>query len=159
MNRNQIILSIILGLTTILGGYALNTLLQFPDRIEWFQLYGLLFYIIIAATVYILILTVIGFVTRFTNKDLSKPIFYGTKWSILILIITIGSGMLSGQRKLSETFKHKRTEWELEQQKDSIDYISRLDSLNTIIHNDSKDYKALVERGLLKRKYEENVKM
>lgn len=151
MNRNQTILSIILGLTTILGGYALFTLLQLPDRFEWFQLYGLLLYIIIFAIVYILILTIIGFVIRFTNEGISKPVFKGTKWSILILIITIGSGILFGQMKVSETSEQMRKEWELQQQKDSTDYVNRLDSLNAVIQNDSKDYKALVERGLMKR--------
>jgi len=140
MKRNQTIQLIILGLTTILGGYALYGLLQLPDRIEWFQLYGLLFYIILFAGVYILILTVIGIVTRLLKKDISRPIFKGTKWSILILTITIGGGIFSGQRKVSETAEQRETEWKLEQQQNSTDDIARIDSLNTIIRSDSTNY-------------------
>jgi len=151
MKRNQTILSIIIGLTTILGVYVLYTLLQLPDRIEWLQLYGLLYYVIIFVGVYILSLTAIGIVTRLMKKDISRPIFNGTKWSILILIITIVSGIFSAQRKVSETVEQMETEWKLRQQQDSTDYINRLDSLNTVIRSDTTNYKALVERGLIKR--------
>lgn len=151
MKRNQTILSIIWGLTIILCGYALYRLLQLPDRIEWFQLYGQLYYVIIFASIYIFILAVIGVVTRLLKKDISKPILNGIKWSILMLIITIGIGIFSGQRKVSETVEQMGKEWKLQQQQDSTNYINLLDSLNTIIRSESANYIALIERGLIKR--------
>jgi len=160
MKRKQIVLATIIGLTTIVGGYALYVLFQLPDRIEWFSHYGVVIYVIMFAGGYMLLLTLVGAVAGLLRSDISRPIFQGLKLSFIVLSITIGIGVLAGQVNVSRTAKQMNMEWEMEKQQNELDKINRLDSLNTIISLDPSNYRAIVERGLMKRKngqYESSV--
>ncbi len=142
---------LILGLTTILGVYTLYLLLDLPERIEWFQLYGLLFYIILFAIVYLFVLTVIGIVARLLKNDIHRPIFRGTIWSFLLLTVTTFVGSFIGEKKVNKTEAQMATESKLDQQRDSIDYLNRLDSLTIITKKDTLNYEAIVAKGVMKR--------
>lgn len=152
MNRSQTILIIILGLTIVIGVYSMYLLIRLPIGIEWFQLYGLVFYVILFAAIYIFLLAIAGFITRLFKKDFSRPMLNGIVWSVPILAVTIGIGIFTGQRKVSETEEQMDKEWNSQYKHDAMVFKNHLDSLNSIIRIDSTNYTALVERGLLKRK-------
>ena len=152
MKRNQVVLSLIVGLTAILGGYILYVLMQLPDRVEWFSLYGPVLYFTMFASGYILLLTIAGSVARLLLSDISGPIFQGLKVALIILPTTIGIGLVSGQVKVSRTAKQMNRESEVARQQNVVDQSNRLDSLNAVIRLDPSNYRALVERGLMKRK-------
>lgn len=126
---------------------------QKSDRHEWFSVSTAFLYSLGLVGLYLIILTMIGFITRVAkNTETSKSIFRTTKLSFVILFLF----MLYSNYSLNKEFN----KWQAQSEKASTDrlkleqehYQTRMDSLDIVIRSQPGNYNALVERGLLNRR-------
>jgi len=142
----------ILSLTIFLCIWIGIQFLDNSDRNEWFSLSILTFYVLGLIILYLIGLLIIGLIFKgFKKLQIASVIFKMTRISSIFLIITFLTVFIKSNIDFNKWHTNSQNEWKAKEHYETEMLLKQIDSINLIIRNDSSNYKAFVQRGILKR--------
>ena len=122
------------------------------DRNEWFSLGVLTFYVLGLIILYLIGLLILGLIFKgFKKSQIASVIFKMTGISSIFLIITFLMVFIKSNLDFNKWQTNSQREWKTKELNETELILKQIDSVNLIIRNDSSNYKAFVQRGILKR--------
>jgi tetratricopeptide (TPR) repeat protein len=151
MRSKSIVQIIIYASAILMGVYPFFLILQLGSNAQWFQFWGLFLYFVLSYICYWLVLLLLVFIVKFFNTELYLIISRITRGIALFLLGSLVVQFIIGQIIISDFEKKEEQQSGVIYFSDSLSYVKRYDSLDSVIKYDSMNYKAIVQRGRMKR--------